>query len=199
MLFRSVTQSRYEEAQLQAKIKAAVSAVQTVDTGAEKLLAEVEKRLAEQADSHKSALEGLESALREKAAELEAIQKSRMQFTDVKSSDGGATYAEKEAAVFISKITKKPIEETKYAKSLVQKYASGGTAGAAGSGGGAGGAVRLPGQTWELEVSTNMEAEIRRQLVVAGTYSCGYQFFCTDKWRSSSTATTGSRSRISRD
>ena len=158
-----------EEAQLQAKIKAAVSAVQTVDTGAEKLLAEVEKRLAEQADSHKSALEGLESALREKAAELEAIQKSRMQFSDVKSSDGGATYAEKEAAVFISKITKKPIEETKYAKSLVQKYASGGTAGAAGSGSGAGGAIRLPGQAWELEVSTNMEAEIRRQLVVAGT------------------------------
>jgi len=158
-----------EEAQLQAKIKAAVSAVQTVDTGAEKLLAEVEKRLAEQAESHKSALEGLESALREKAAELEAIQKSRMQFSDVKSGDGGATYAEKEAAVFISKITKKPIEETKYAKSLVQKYASGGTAGAAGSGGGAGGAVRLPSQTWELEVSTNMENEIRRQLVVAGT------------------------------
>ena len=100
---------------------------------------------------------------------MEAIQKSRMQFSDVKSGDGGATYAEKEAAVFISKITKKPIEETKYAKSLVQKYASGGTAGAAGSGGGAGGAVRLPSQTWELEVSTNMENEIRRQLVVAGT------------------------------
>lgn len=157
-----------EEAQLQAKIKAAVSAVQTVDTGAEKLLAEVEKRLAEQADSHKSALEGLESALREKAAELEAIQKSRMQFSDVKSSDGGATYAEKEAAVFISKITKKPIEETKYAKSLVQKYASGGTAGAQSSGG-AGGAVRLPGATWETEVSLSMEDEIRRQLVVAGT------------------------------
>lgn len=157
-----------EEAQLQAKIKAAVSAVQTVDTGAEKLLAEVEKRLNDQAESHKSALEGLESALREKAAELEAIQKSRMQFSEPRNSDG-ATYAEKEAAVFISKITKKPIEETKYAKSLVQKYASGGTAGAAGSGGGAGGAVRLPGQTWELEVSTNMENEIRRQLVVAGT------------------------------
>jgi HK97 family phage prohead protease/HK97 family phage major capsid protein len=157
-----------EEAQLQAKIKAAVSAVQTVDTGAEKLLAEVEKRLSEQAESHKSALEGLESALKEKAAELEAIQKSRMQFSEPRGSEG-ATYAEKEAAVFISKITKKPIEETKYAKSLAQKYASGGTAGAAGSGGGAGGAVRLPGATWETEVSTNMENEIRRQLVVAGT------------------------------
>lgn len=156
------------ELELQAKIKAAVASVQTVDTGAERLLADVEKRLNEQAESHKSALEGLESALKEKAAELEAIQKSRMQFNDTRSTDGGATYAEKEAAVFISKITKKPIEETKYAKSLVQKYASGGTAGAAGSGGGAGGAVRLPSGNWETEISTNIENEIRRQLVVAG-------------------------------
>jgi HK97 family phage prohead protease/HK97 family phage major capsid protein len=156
------------EAELQAKIKAAVASVQTVDTGAERLLADVEKRLSEQAEAHKSALEGLEATLREKAAELEAVQKSRMQFTDKRDGEG-ATYAEKEAAVFISKITNKPIEETKYAKSLVQKYASAGTAGAAGSGGGAGGAIRLPGQTWETEVSTNMENEIRRQLVVAGT------------------------------
>jgi len=156
------------ELELQAKIKAAVASVQTVDTGAERLLADVEKRLNEQAESHKSALEGLETALKEKAAELEAIQKSRMQFTDKRDGEG-ATYAEKEAAVFISKITGKGIEDTKYAKSLAQKYASGGTAGAAGSGGGHGASVRLPSQTWELEVSTNIENEIRRQLVVAGT------------------------------
>jgi HK97 family phage major capsid protein len=142
--------------------------VQTVDTGAERLLADVEKRLNEQAESHKSALEGLETALKEKAAELEAIQKSRMQFTDKRDGEG-ATYAEKEAAVFISKITGKGIEDTKYAKSLAQKYSSGGTAGAAGSGGGHGASVRLPSQTWELEVSANIENEIRRQLVVAGT------------------------------
>jgi HK97 family phage prohead protease/HK97 family phage major capsid protein len=156
------------EAELQAKIKAAVASVQTVDTGAERLLADVEKRLNEQAEAHKSALEGLESALKEKAAELEAIQKSRMQFSDKRDGDG-ISYAEKEAAVFISKITKRELQATKYYAGLAQKYASGGTAGAAGSGGGAGGAIRLPDARWETEVSTNMEAEIRRQLVVAGT------------------------------
>jgi HK97 family phage prohead protease/HK97 family phage major capsid protein len=157
------------EAALEAKIKAAVAAVQTVDTGAERLLADVEKRLNEQAESHKAALEGLESALREKAAELEAIQKSRMQFTDPKGDSGDVSFSEKQAAVFISKITKRPVEETKYFKDLTTKYASGGVAGAAGSGGGAGGAVRLPSKNWETEISLNMEDEIRRQLVVAGT------------------------------
>jgi len=157
------------EAALEAKIKAAVAAVQTVDTGAERLLADVEKRLNEQAESHKSALEGLEVALKEKAAELEAIQKSRMQFTDPKVDNGDISFGEKQAAVFISKITKRPIEETKYFKDLTTKYASGGTAGAAGSGSGAGGAIRLPSKNWETEISLNMEDEIRRQLVVAGT------------------------------
>lgn len=157
------------EAALEAKIKAAVAAVQTVDTGAERLLADVEKRLNEQAETHKAALEGLESALKEKAAELEAIQKSRMQFTDPKGDNGDVSFGEKQAAVFISKITKRPMEETKYYKDLATKYASGGTAGAAGSGGGAGGAIRLPSKNWELEISTNMEDEIRRALVVAGT------------------------------
>lgn len=152
-----------EEAQLQAKIKAAVSAVQTVDTGAEKLLAEVEKRLAEQADSHKSALEGLETALREKAAELEAIQKSRMQFTDTKS--GGIEYAEKERAVLLSKITGKSIEDTNFGRGLVTKYSSDNNATPAG----AGGQFRLWSATWETEVSTTIENEVRRRLVVAGT------------------------------
>ena len=154
------------EAELQAKIKAAVASVQTVDTGAERLLADVEKRLNEQAESHRSALEGLEAALREKAAELEAVQKSRMQFTDVKASE--VTYTEKETAILLSKITRKSVEQTKFGQNLVQKYASAGTAGAAGSGGGAGGAFRLPAATWETEVSTAMEDEVRRRLVVAG-------------------------------
>ena len=154
------------EAELQAKIKAAVATVQTVDTGAERLLADVERRLNEQAEAHKSALEGLEATLREKAAELEAVQKSRMQFTDVKA--GEATYQEKETLILLSKVTRKAAEQTKYGQQLVQKYASGGTAGAAGSGGGAGGAFRLPAAIWETEVSTNMENEVRRRLVVAG-------------------------------
>jgi HK97 family phage prohead protease/HK97 family phage major capsid protein len=152
-----------EDAQLQAKIKAAVSAVQTVDTGSEKLLAEVEKRLNDQAESHKSALEGLEAALKEKAAELEAIQKSRMQFSDIKSND--LSYADKEKAVLLSKITGKSIEDTNFGRSIITKYSSDNNASPAGSGG----QFRLWGATWETEVSTAMENEVRQRLVVAGT------------------------------
>jgi HK97 family phage prohead protease len=57
------------EAELQARIKAAVAAVTPTETGAEKLLAEVEKRFETERAEQKKALEGLESALKEKAAD----------------------------------------------------------------------------------------------------------------------------------
>jgi HK97 family phage prohead protease/HK97 family phage major capsid protein len=138
------------EAELQARIKAAVAAVTPTETGAEKLLAEVEKRFeAERADT-KKAVEGLEAALKEKAAELEAIQKSRMQFTDAKQ--GELSYADKEKAVLLAKMSGKSLESTKYGRQLVEK------AGA-----------HLPSNTWELEVSLQMENEVRRRLVIAPT------------------------------
>ncbi len=139
-----------EEAALNAKIKAAI---EVKESGAEKLLAEVEKRLNEQADSSKKALEGLEAALKEKAAELEAIQKSKMSFDDKKGIDG-TTYSEREIAVLAAKIMNKGISATKYGNALIEK------------------ARISPHQpdsssTWETEVSLNMENEIRRRLVMA--------------------------------
>lgn len=134
-----------EQAELDAKIKAAV---QVQESGAEKLLADIEKRFADQADSSKKALEGLEAAIKEKAAELEKIQKSKMNFSD---KGGEATsYEEREKAVLAAKIMGKSIEDTKFGQSLIQK------AGA-----------HVPNATWELEVSLNMENEIRRRLVMA--------------------------------
>ena len=163
-----------EEEILQAKIKAAVNAVspqplvQTVDTGAERLLSDIEKRLEDQAAEHKTALEGLEAAIKEKArelealqsksGELEAIQRSRMQFTDPKEAD--IPYLDKERAVLISKILKRPIQDTKFGKQLLEKAAAGfGASRVTGSN----------GEYWELEVSTTLESEMRRQLVVTGT------------------------------
>jgi HK97 family phage prohead protease/HK97 family phage major capsid protein len=133
------------EADLTAKIKSAMS---TVDTGAERLLAEVEKRLAATEESHKGALEGLETALREKAAEIEAITKSRMTFSD--SKQDGMAYADKEKAVMLAKMTGKALESTKLGRDLVQKYGA-----------------HVPSATWEQEVSLNLESEVRRRLVVA--------------------------------
>lgn len=133
------------QAELEAKVKAAV---QTVDTGAEKLLAEVEKRLAEQADAHKKQLDGLQEVIKEKAVELEAIQKSRMQFSDTKADT--MDYAEKEKAVLLAKAMGRRVEDTKFGAQLVQKYGA-----------------HVPSATWELEVNLNLEAEVRRRLVMA--------------------------------
>jgi HK97 family phage prohead protease/HK97 family phage major capsid protein len=137
-------------ADLEAKIKAAVAAsIQTVDTGAERLLAEVTKRFEDQNTESKSALAGLEAAIAEKTAELAKIQASKMQFAGDKTGQG-SEYAEREKAYLLSKITGKSIEDTKFGRSVVEKTGA-----------------HLPSATWELEVSLNMEAEVRRRLVIA--------------------------------
>lgn len=144
-----------DEAAMQDRINKAVAAVTPSTTGAEKLLADVEKRFADQAESQKKALEGLEAVLKEKAAELEAIQKSKMTFTEGKSGEA-TTYADRETAVLLSKFTGKSIEGTKYGRQLIEKAAVGGKD-----------PSHMASTTWELEVSLNMEAEIRRRLVIA--------------------------------
>lgn len=147
---------RQAEAALEAKIKAAVSAtVETGATGAEKLLAEVEKRIAEQAESNKSAIAGLEAALKEKAAELEAIQRSKMQFGDKGNADA-VTYADKEKAILLAKAMGRKVEDTKFGKQLIEKA-------------GAHQPTNNNVNYWETEVSMQMEAEVRRRLVVAPT------------------------------
>lgn len=133
-----------------AKVKAAVAAsVNTVDIGAERLLAEVTQRLEAQSQESKSALAGLEAVLKEKADELAKLQASKMSFADNKNQTG-PTYAEKEKAVLLANFSRKSITDTKYGQELVQKYGQ-----------------HLPSATWELEVSLSMEEEIRRKLIVA--------------------------------
>jgi HK97 family phage prohead protease/HK97 family phage major capsid protein len=132
-----------------AKVKAAVAAqITTGQSGAERLLAEVEKRLEASTTESKTALAGLEAALKEKASELEAIQKSRMTFTDAKQ--GEMPYAEKEKAVMLAKMAGKSIEGTRTGRAYAEKYGA-----------------HVPSDTWEKEVSLNLEAEVRRRLVVA--------------------------------
>ncbi len=136
------------QAELDAKVKAAVE-IQVGQSGAERLLAEVTKRFEDQAAEQKSALEGLEATLKEKAAEIAKIQASKMTFAD-NQQQGGSTYAEREKAVMLSKISGKSIQDTKFGQQMIEKTGQ-----------------HLPSATWELEVSTNMEAEVRRRLVVA--------------------------------
>lgn len=138
-----------EEAELQARIAKAVAAVTPSTTGAEKLLEEVTKRIQSIEENSQKSIDDLRSALLEKKTELEAIQNSKMTFGDGKQK-GEVSLKEKETAVLLSKVIRKDINDTKFGAQLREKVGQ-----------------HLPSATWELEVSTNMEAEIRRRLVVA--------------------------------
>jgi HK97 family phage major capsid protein len=150
------------QADFDAKVNAAVAAqITTGQSGAERLLAEVEKRIEQAETSNKSALAGLEAALKEKASELEAIQKSRMTFQEVK--DGGVSYADKEKAILLSKMSGKSIDSSRFGRQLLEKSGAhipttNTIAGVAGT------------SVWETEVSLAMESEIRRRLVVAPVF-----------------------------
>jgi hypothetical protein len=135
------------QADFDAKVKAAVAQITVGQSGAEKLLADVEKRLADSQAQQAKALEGIQAELKAKAAELEAIQKSKMQFGDTKPTS--MDYAQKEKAVLLAKAMGRRLEDTKFGAEMVQKYGQ-----------------HLPSATWELEVNLNLEAEVRRRLVV---------------------------------
>lgn len=136
-------------AELQSIVEKAVAArVEVGASGAEKLLEEVTKRLSAAEEASTKQIADLKAALDEKAAELAAIQKSKMTFTDNNSNEL-VSLEEKSTAVLLSHVLKKDINDTKFGKELREKVGQ-----------------HLPSATWELEVSTNMESEVRRRLVV---------------------------------
>jgi HK97 family phage major capsid protein len=139
-----------------AATDAAETAVKTISvekSGAERLVEDLQKRLDAAETSTLKAVEDLRAEVKEKQAELEALQKSKMTFEDKKAVDS-ISYKEKETAVLLAKATGKKIEETKAFQNLVTKFGA-----------------HIPSATWELEVSTNMQDEIRRALVVAPVFA----------------------------
>ena len=146
-----------EAAALEKKITEAVETrVKTIDTGAERLLEEVTKRLEETTSESKSVLKGLEDAIKEKAEELAKLQASKITFAD-KEASTGTSYEDREKAVLLSKVSRKAIEDTKFGRQLLEKAGPRTPTGA----------VTSPATIWETEVSLNMEEEVRRRLVAA--------------------------------
>lgn len=131
------------DAALDAKIKAAVSSIQVGESGAEKLVKELEARMENQSKS----IEDLLASVKEKTEEIAALQKSKMSFGD--KTPGEVSYEDKEKAVLLSKMSGKAIEATKLGAQIVKL------------------APHSASATWETEVSLRMEEEVRRQLVVS--------------------------------
>lgn len=145
---KAIEKSAADEVALQKRIADAVAAVTPSTTGTERLLADVEKRLADSEKTNKEALTGLEAVIKEKSDEIAKLSASKMRFAD--NTAGKTEYSEIEKAFLLSKVTGKSIADTKFGAQLIEKYGQ-----------------HVPSATWELEVSTNMEAEVRRRLVVA--------------------------------
>jgi HK97 family phage prohead protease/HK97 family phage major capsid protein len=138
-----------KEAAIQDAIAKAVEARISVEkSGTEKLLEEVTKAVEEKMAGSAKALEDLQSEIKAKAEELVKLNSSKMQFNDKSKQE--ADYKEIETAVLLSKIMQKPVDGTEFAKKLITKVGP-----------------HQASATWELEVSRNMEAEVRRRLVVA--------------------------------
>lgn len=126
--------------------------VESAETGAEKLIKDLTSRFEKQENSMSEALDGLRTELKEKADELEAINKSKMQFND--SSVRKVSTEDIDTAILVSKALGIPIEKTKFGSELITKS----------------GAQHVPGSAdasdWEKEFSTRIEEDMRQKLVV---------------------------------
>lgn len=136
-----------------------------VEDNTQKLVDEItarfEKRMADNDAANaiklREVTQGLEGVLKEKSAEMEALMKNKMSFSDRQNQDP-VTYQEKETAVLLSKIMGKKIEGTNYGSRVITK------------GTGAAGphvSSMANGTDWETEVSNNILEELRRKLIVA--------------------------------
>ena len=149
---KEAEQAKLDAEKAEATKKAAI--VTEATTGVENLVKEVEERLAtkfeEENGTLKTALSGLETELKEKADEIEAMRKGKMTFMD-READSKVASKEVETAVILSKILNKSIEDTAFGKQLLEK---------------AGPHVAGMTEDWEQTFSTTLNSEIREKLVV---------------------------------
>jgi len=145
-----------------------------VQSAAEKLQDEVEKRVIAALDAREKAaaekqiqdtekldlekiLADVRTELSEKATELEAVRKSRMSFSD--SSVDTVSIVEKDRAVLLSKLMKKEISETRYGKLMLEKTAA------------STGNTHIPSAEWENEFSLRAFNDLRQRLVLAPLFA----------------------------
>jgi HK97 family phage prohead protease len=148
------------EAAAAAKAAEALAAEEKIvakvlETGSEKLYAEMEKRFKDDKTELDTKLEGLRNEIAEKSSELQAIANSKRVFADRSDESWKKTLLpEMENAFLLGRITGKGYE-TEYAKNLLQKANTMSS-------------VSVPSTDhFEREVTTNIEREIQLELVLA--------------------------------
>ncbi len=144
-------------ADVEAKAAAAAEANKTIAieagaTGAERLMAEITKKMESETSSLKDIVNEMGEELKAKSAEIQAMQRSKMTFADVK--EGHIAIEDAEKAFLLATVTKKGMFDTKYGQGLVQKLNTSSSA-------------QVSSDKYEQEVSTNLERDIQEKLIVA--------------------------------
>ena len=138
------------------------STVEVVQERVEGLKTEIEKRLEDDSKSFSEAVESLTNEIKEYAEQLNAINNSKMSFTN-KGTITPFTPQEMDAAVLISKMSNKPITETKYFRNLVEKSDQAHQTGMTAATGDA--------ADWESTFSLRLWDDIRERLVIENLFN----------------------------
>ena len=143
-----------------AKAKAALT---SVSEGTERLIADLEQKLADQETSVGSVIDELRNDLKEKSEEILSMQKSKMTFNDTSATGKTAPTDVIDTAVLLAKATGKAISETKFVKDLIEKAPY---------------VLPNPGdhvgaldEDWETSFSTRMFDDIRQRLIIEPLFS----------------------------
>lgn len=169
MAMKEAERKSEEKTRLEAEQKAAAEAeaqkaaqeaqiVTAVQSGAERLMADVEAKMSAKDADHAEIIGSLQNELKEKAAEIEKIQQSKRVFSDRSNQKSELSEDDMVNAHILGVVTNKGLEGTRFGRSILEK-ATNDNAG-----------VRLPasgtGDDFEQTVSTAIERDIELELVL---------------------------------
>ena len=150
---KSVEEAEVKAAE-EAKQEEQKSVVTSVMTGAEKLISDVEDRVLNKHEDLETVIKSLESELKDRSAEIEAMRESKRIFSDRGNSDWKKAFeADIMDAKMLGLATGKGFE-TDLAKSVMEKV-------------NAMSGVGVSSADFEQVVSTNIERDIQNELVLA--------------------------------
>lgn len=148
----STKETDEETVEVEDKEKEKNMTVEITKEGVEQLVADAEKRFADETATLKSVIEELGASLKEKNEEVQALLKSKMSFKDKENVDK-STEKDRDHAVLLGMIMGKSLDKTKFGQSVIEK--SGRQHWESGADGG-----------WEEEFSTRVYNDMRLRLVV---------------------------------
>jgi len=141
-------------------------------TGAERLVQELEARITEKQEDATKVMADMRNEIAEKAVEIEALRTSKMEFSDHSGTKGyEVDYAQFERTALTASLLGKQLGETAHGREMLEKAGDLGLRLKAGGdatsliGGAQSG--QISSTDYEHIISTNIEREVQEQLVVA--------------------------------